>query len=132
MEDFIQKSAEDLAEIMNNAVAKTAIDIIEQTIWTSNIIAEENIQIYNEFKKSMESVPEEDKDLYKDHEPQYIKFNNITDEFSYSFRKLIENWYSLLHTILPNWLVKIKLYKMISEETYKINYTIPDIQIEKS
>lgn len=58
MEDFIQKSAEDLAEIMNNAVAKTAIDIIEQTIWTSNIIAEENIQIYKEYQFSISFLKE--------------------------------------------------------------------------
>lgn len=132
MSDFIQTKAEAFAEDINNKIAEVMLWIIETTIWLSNIIAEENLAIVKEFNESMAKVPDDEKDLYKDHKPSLLKFNTISDKFSYWFKKLIQHWYSLLHTTLPNWELSISLYKLVWTEKYFIDIEPINIQIKKS
>ena len=123
MSNFIQVNAENFAEAFSEQIAAKAVEIIDTMIDLKSLVAEENARLKAEFDEAMSKVPEEDKELYKDHKPETVKLDTQIEKFEFAFKQLIKAGYTLNHDELPNGEVVIKIYKLESTHRYKFKST---------
>ena len=123
MSNFIQTNAENFAEAFSEQIAAKAVEVINTIIDLKTLVDEENAKLKAEFDEAMSKVPEEDKELYKDHTPETVKLDTQIEKFEFAFKQLIKAGYTLNHDELPNGEVVISIYKLESKHRYKFKST---------
>jgi len=122
--NYIQDTAQRLAEWMNEKIATVIVDEINSMIWLDQIIADDLANRKKEFEEAKKSV--KDKDIELAMQEPTIEFPTITSKLEYAFKALLHKGYTFTHDVDHTWRVYIKFFEIKKEVVYVLDtkYTI--------
>lgn len=107
--DFIQGTAERVVDWINEQVAYTIIEEINNLIGLDKIIADDLANRIKLFEESRDSV--EDEEIKNMMEVPTIEFPNVTAKLEYAFKALLHAGYTFTHDINYAGKVTVRFFK---------------------